>query len=348
MRNWVVITISIITLLIVSALIFLVQEEPSNPEKDKIILERSYPEIIKGNWEPSTHHMDLILENEIENIKALGVNTISIVPHYDYKDKELVLRDRKQDHIDRILKAKENGFAILLVPDFVGGDNAKSSVPLSQFLEDARNISLEWASIAEEYEIEYFAPQNEFDWFIRHSYFNDSSEHFDEAVKISSKWHQDIIPEIKVRFEGKTMYKFASESNLINTSGYDYAALDFGHYQRSLSDFREGIKRIYNITSYIAHNSNSSWIVGEAWMPYKERRGPIAAGDLYSQDNISINDLQDEYFQVAGEEYLNFQGPVKPSGFIFIAYLMPSMEIKDRPAEKTIRDFFEKMSNSTA
>ncbi|MBI4019327.1 MAG: hypothetical protein HY364_03670 [Candidatus Aenigmarchaeota archaeon] len=100
--------------------------------------------------------MDMIL-SESKNLRKLGVNTVSVVPHYDYENGKTVLRDSIESHINRIVRAKQEGFAVMLVPDFAGGDSKKIGVPLEQFLSDARNISLDWALIAEEYNVEYFA-----------------------------------------------------------------------------------------------------------------------------------------------------------------------------------------------
>lgn len=308
------------------------------------ILRRSYPSVIAGNWEPSTWHLDAILKKEVNNLKKLGVNTLSVVPHYDYKNGAPRLADRSEKkYVDRIIRAKKQGFAVLITPDFVGGDNNKIPVPLSQFLDDTKKISLYWASIAEKYQVEFFAPQNEFDWVIRFSFFDDNPQKFEDAISISNQWHRDILAELKKIYKGKTMYKFASRSEHIDGTGYDYVGVDFGHNERPLEQFRADITRLYEITATIARNSGNQWLVGEAWMPYQKRKGPLVGGVLRTHDGQSIDELQDDFFQAAIDAYIAFDGQPKPQGFFFIAYIMPSMNIKGRPAEEVIRAFYQKL-----
>ena len=304
-------------------------------------LTRTYPAVIKGNWEPSTFHLDQILAFEVDSLQAMGVNTVSVVAHYDYRDGVAVLRDSVDQIRGRILRAKEAGFAVMLVPDFVGGDNTKATVPLEQFLDDSTRIARQWALVAEELKVEYFAPQNEFDWYVRWSFFEDDPTRLPQAVKVANDWHRDVLAEITPLYHGKTIYKLTTESPEIGVPGYDYLGVDFGHYQRSLAEFRAGIRRLYAQVARAAEQHGTEWLVAEAWIPYLERRGPGAGDFLKASDGTSIEANQHKYFEVAIEEYQAVTGPVKPSGFIFIAYLMESMDIKDRPAEAVLTSFFQ-------
>jgi len=55
--------------------------------------------------------------------------------------------------------------------------------------------------------------------------------------------------------------------------------------------------------------------------------------------NSSLDELQDEYYEVLTSEYLRIEG-TKPSGFFFHSWIMPGSKVKDRPAEDVLRNFF--------
>lgn len=329
---------------------------PSNSPKNEVVYQRNFPKVIAGNWEPSTEHMLKIIAEEKGNIKSLGVNTISVVPNYIFENGKPVLSagkvgpvkvigDPKQYHIDQIIKAKEVGFAVLLVPDVVGGDNIKvEGLNLEQFLEEAKKISLEWAQIAEKYQVEYFAPQNEFDYVLDFNFSHPNENNRQKYVDINNQWHKDVLPQIRERFKGKIIYKTASPDFRIEASGFDYIGIDFSQYSNNLEEFRKSVRGYYQKTSENAKTSGTGWLVGEFWVPYRERKGPTLGEVLRSKDgNVNYDESQDEIYRIATEEYLNFTGEVKPSGFIFIAYIMPSMDIKGRPAEQVLKNFFQKL-----
>ncbi len=324
--------------------------------KEEIVFQRNFPKLIAGNWEPSSEHMLKVIEMEKENIKSLGVNTVSVVPNYIFENGKPFLSagkvgpiklagDPKQYHIDQIVKAKKAGFAVLLAPDLVGGDNKKvEGVELESFLEETKKISLEWAQIAQQYQVEYFAPQNEFDYVLDFNFSEPNENNRQKYVDISNQWHKDLLSGIKQVFKGKIMYKTASPDFNIEASGYDYIAIDFSQYNNNLEEFRKNVKNYYQKTSENAKASKTQWVVGEFWVPYRERKGPVVGDVLKSKDgSVNYEQAQDEIYQIASEEYLNFSGEIKPSGFIFIAYIMPSMDIKGRPAERVLKNFFQRL-----
>ncbi len=134
---------------------------------------RNYPAVIKGNWEPSTNEMTKILNSEAEELKELGVNTVFIVLEYNLnKDGSYYLEDSEEFYISQLKKAKKAGFAVLVSPNFVGaaGHNYAEegiNIDLNRHLKNSEEVALKWAKIAEEYQVEYFAPQNEFNGPIR-------------------------------------------------------------------------------------------------------------------------------------------------------------------------------------
>ncbi len=91
----------------------------------------------------------------------------------------------------------------------------------------------------------------------------------------------------------------------------------------------------YTVLSQVAEKSGSEWLVSEFWMPYYAEYWPFGA-------EVDLDECQDDYYRIAAEEYLNFEGE-KPAGFIFIAWLMPDMEIKGREASQVVENFFERI-----
>lgn len=313
--------------------------------KASSIPERNYPSVIKGNWEPGENFLERMLKNHVQDLKALGVNTLSVVPGYEYKDDKPRLRGigpisgSKQQFIDIIKDARKAGFAVLLCPDFVGGDGAKITVSEDQFLTEMKTISLEWAKIAEEQKVEYFCPSNELNWVIRYNYYLDDNETGPKKAHNSSdRFHRDFLPELQAIYKGKTMYKGASTDLTIDAKGYDYIGLDFGHYGNSPEKFRENVKSYFNAFSLSAQQSGNQWLVAELWLPYNQKGQATTTPDGQSYD-----ELQDDLYQIVFDEYKSFSGAVKPSGLMFIAYLMDGIDIKGRPAEELIRDFFNSL-----
>jgi hypothetical protein len=301
-------------------------------------LKRNYPNVIKGNWEPSPFHMSKLMGQEVDNLKKLGVNTVSVNVEYRFKKDGSFYVSNEQLIKSNIIKAKENGFAVMVVPSFMPmGDpvlkNQGVSITEQEFKEASTQAALKWAEIAEKYKAEFFAPQNEFDVLIDVNFADD-----EEVFVITSKWHRNILPSLRKRFSGKIIAKLGRCLPDMDVTGYDYVGITISHQEKGLNQFRKDIKQQYLGLSQAASKSGCEWLVSEAWMPY--------GGPFYPQrtnrEGKSLDELQDEYFKIAAEEYLKFKQN-KPSGFIFIAWIMPGEAIKNRPAEKVIENFFRKL-----
>ncbi len=298
---------------------------------------RNYPTIIKGNWEPSTAQMSQILNSEVEELKDLGVNTLSIVLEYNLnKDGSYYLEDGEEVYISQLKKAKKAGFAVLVSPNFVGaaGHNYAEegiNINLEKHLKNSEEVALKWVNIAEEYQAEYFAPQNEFNGPIRGNF----AEKGAEEARITSEWHQEMLPKLRQVFTGKLMAKLDEPREGIDVSGYDYVGQTISHGNGNLKNVKNHLITEYKVLKEIGEKSNAQWLVSEAWFPY--------GGPWYSatenEDGESLDDLQDDYYKMSLEEYEKAGG----KDYIFIAWLMPGMEIKGRPAEAVIKEYFAKV-----
>lgn len=318
--------------------------EPTATVQTKVVINnlpttfsRNYPVIIKGNWEPSTNEMTQILNSEVEDLKELGVNTVSIVLEYNLnKDGSYYLEDGEEIYISQLKKAKKAGFAVLVSPNFVGasGHNYAEEgidINLEKHLQNSEEVALKWAKIAEEYQTEYFAPQNEFNGPIRGNF----AEKGAEEARITSAWHKEMLPKLKQVFTGKLMAKLDEPREGIDVTGYDYVGQTISHGNGNLKNVRNHLITEYKVLKEIGEKSKARWLVSEAWFPYG---GPWYAA-TENEDGESLDELQDNYYKMSLEEYEKAGG----HDYIFIAWLMPGMEIKDRPAEAVIKEYFKKV-----
>ncbi len=313
-------------------IIFLVTQFPEEEPKPEESFQRSYPEIMKGNWEPSPFHMKQLMEEEVEELRDLGVNTVSISLEYRFGNDGSYSLDEIAV-TKNLYSAKKNGFAVLVAPNFVGSTGANFEemgidMTLEKFLQISREVALKWAEISENYKAEFFAPQNEIDFMVRSNFPEEN------ISKIVSEWHQQIIEELKNVFHGKLMAKLSEVRPDDNFAGYDYVGVTMVHLGMSLEKFREAVRNKYTVLSQVAEKSGSEWLVSEFWMPYSTEYWPWGA-------EVDLDECQDDYYRIAAEEYLNFEGEEKPAGFIFIAWLMPGMEIKGRDASNVVENFFK-------
>ncbi len=300
-----------------------------------IAFRRNYPKIIKGNWEPSTLEMQQILNSEVEKLKELGVNTVSIVLEYDLnKDGSYYLED-EEFYISLLRKAKNAGFAVLISPNFVGAaghDYAKEGIDINlvKYLENSEEIALKWAEIAERYQAEFFAPQNEFNGPIRGNF----AANEQEEARITTEWHKEMLPKIRKIFNGKLLAKLDMPKEGMDVSGYDYVGMTISHGRGGKENVRKKLSEQFQLLKKIGEKSKAQWLVSEAWFPY--------GGPWYSaaknENGESLDELQDDYFKISLEEYEKAGG----KDYLFIAWLMPGMKIKDRPAEEVLREYFKR------
>lgn len=305
-------------------------------EEKAAAFKKNYPAVVRGNWEPSSFHMTKMLREDLGRIKELGVNTVSVSVEYSLNnDRTPFLRDENQ-LASNIVKAKEAGFAVLVAPNFVGpgGHNFKEegiNITKEEYLKISEKVALKWAAISEKYQVEFFAPQNEFNGMIGDNF----AQSDQEIAQITSEWHQQLLPKIKAVYSGRTMVKLATVQENIDVTGYDYVGITIFHGNDELEEFRKRIASQYQILSEVAEKSEAKWLVSEAWFAYG---GPFFQ-QTKNRAGESLDALQDDYFKISLDEYLKITEN-KPVGYIFIAWVMPGMDIKDRPAEGVIKEYF--------
>src|SRR3989338_3537102 len=243
---------------------------------------RNHPETIKGLLDPVDEHMNTLLNEELENVKALGINTIYVYVDYSYEDGNFTLtpmgrtKISEEKYINQIIEIKKKGFAVHVATAFGGGRNLRFNVPLAQFLEDAKQADLKWAAYAEKYKAESYSPSSEIDWQIFREYYgadwqNDTAH--DEAAAISNRYHDDILPEIRSVFKGKIIYQAGLWNPNLGSPGYDLFGTGVNSVGSETEDFSERVKEIFRYAEANAKRQGSGWMVTELWIPVKENTG---------------------------------------------------------------------------
>ncbi|GEM_PF-1742663 len=313
---------------------------------------RTYPTTIKGVYEPGNPFFADMIAGSDEGIGALGINTVSIYVDHQYQDGDLVLLSENpgegstnEQYIAQIIRAKEKGFAVLLAVAFWGSEDAPFAHPQEKVLADMRRVALAWATIAEQYQVEYFVPAGEFDWQLYREYTKHQTSEQDAIVQVYNTFHTEILPEIKKIFTGKTVAQYALPTPNTNVPGYDYVAPDISPSGRNLEDWKAYFPQLLGYAATAAKNSGSQWFIGELWVPHHDRQaGSGKAGKLLTTvDGQSYDELQDEFYAAAFEEYEKFALEPKPQGLMFTQYAVPYASIKGRPAETVLKDFFGKI-----
>jgi|Deesub1362B_J571_1020462.scaffolds.fasta_scaffold00113_35 hypothetical protein len=165
-------------------------------------------------------------QGEIEELKSLNINGIRICPLYSVKEDGGLREDVPEKAIVGLIrKAHRAGFAVFLEPNvirygFLNLDNPK-------YVEDVYAVSLYWAKIAEEEEVEFFSPLNEPDVTFANS-------------NLINQWIERS-KSLKSVFSGNLVLKFADigPEKIANVSGYDYIAFDIMWGDDKYQELRE-------------------------------------------------------------------------------------------------------------
>ncbi len=181
-------------------------------EKD-VLLERKFQEPIKAVWEPGPAYNRIGITYFVDDYKDLGVNTYSITPRYDRvqegaRGKLLHSVDHAtgekadEEKIANILKAKKAGFQVVLVAhdlyDMFPDANRHEKFSPEDYIDEIKSTSLKWAQIAEDYQVEYFVPINEFEYILY-----ENGYPAEKACEITNNLYREMIPEVRKLFKGK-------------------------------------------------------------------------------------------------------------------------------------------------
>ena len=322
---------------------------------EEFVYQRNHPQVIKAILDPGPRDVGLLMTEELENIRALGANTIYVYVDYSYENGQFQYTsgggrssnqsDLERDYIDLIKLIKQKGFAVHLALAFGGGSNTSFGVSLETLLSDIREAALKWAAIGEQYQVETYAPSSEIDYQIFREYYGadweDTAGHR-EAAETSNRYHSDILPQLREVFKGKLIYQAGLYSAYLGSAGYDLFGQGVNNVGVDLADWRSQVKELFGYAQTNAKRQGSGWVVTELWLPTYERGAePGTLGPaIKTPSGTPVPDIQDDFYRIVFEEYLAWDGEIKPSGLGFTAYLNSLMAVKGTPAEEVISEFF--------
>ena len=280
---------------------------------------------IGGIWEPATPFQYMMILFDLNRLKNDGINTIAVTPMYvPTENGELIASPfMKMINIFMIQRARKAGFAVMVVPNEHADKPIVVPSNLSKYVQNLKEMTKEWAEIAEKYNVEFFAPVSELYWY----YQND---------EIAKQYYEEVIKEIRPIFSGKIIYKIAAYSPTgyarnVNLSGYDIYGIDFNQDSHAPEEWREEVHNILHNVSDIAEKQNKAWMIAELWI-YK--RSEIAMGN----QTIRAGKIIDQYFQLVFEE--NERVQYSAVGFMFGSWLSPAGSVRNTPAEDVVKHWF--------
>ena len=319
---------------------------------------KMYRDTIKGIWEPGAWDQLARFVSDTsgqERLESLGINTVSVVASFN------VLEGGEHEFPftiafieTEIARYKKLGFAVFLSGNSRGApSDVNPEQALENYLLSCKRAAVELAEVAERYNVEYFSPNNEFEGSLadeafpsRFRSYNPPETPFeptdpgtDMRVEAASGWFNDILPDLKHVFSGKIIAKVGEAHPAYRVEGYDYIAFTIDHHNLTQADFRRLIRKQYKDIAASAAMSGVSWMVGEAYFHYGDE-----GLDLDASTKSFLKDMQQHYFDISLDEYLNFDHASRPSGYIFIGYFMDGIEIKDSDSETIIRNYFTLMT----
>jgi len=283
---------------------------------------RYYPTYIKGVWEPIPYPNQYeMIKNDLNQLKDDGVNTIYILPIYpedsappEYTEKTIIWE---------IKKVRQEGFAVFICTDiFVENLNLNN---IDDFLNSLKQFILKWAKIAEDYNVEYFAPANELYMVVREKLgYKENSTQAEQLWRKIDGWHQEIISAIKEVYTGKMCYKPASigfndDPSTITLTGYDVFAPNIPVGGPSLDEFKGWLDIFIPLIINVSQTYNVEWMVGEYW---------IQAGTPLSFCQAGLDKIE--------------KATVPPIGFAFGGWTCKDGPVKNTVFEEVIKNWWSK------
>jgi hypothetical protein len=169
---------------------------------------------------------DEINEESIKKIKELGGNSVNINVYYEYslENESFILLSNLTKIKEKIKLAHKNGLKVFLSPfaNLVGGHYTGGTITKPEnFLNGAKNISLELAKFAQENNVDVYAVWNELGLAIHK---------LPDSINLTNKWLQDVREDVRRVYNGTLTTKEGVQLGLYesyNFSGYDCIGLTF-------------------------------------------------------------------------------------------------------------------------
>lgn len=319
-------------------------EEPSQEDieriKQEIDLTRKYPQKIHSLFEIGRNTVPLF--HFSDELKDLGVNTYVVQAEVDMKDGKLGLfqpgytttdllsqEEAKRVIIHRMLMAKREGFAVSFVPDLPElFDLGKENYPIDELEPQFIDLALEWAKIAEEYQLEYFAPINEYEKLLESNGYDLEFIH-----QRTNAFYEKLIPQLREVYSGKIIIKTGELGDWENHRGLNFKDADlFGvgvFYAQSAGEISNGIESMVRVMDEISERDSTPWLITEYYIATPEEV------DLFFGSEAVKLPMGDAY--EAG--LTHFKNSKNAVGFTFTGYLGGG-RIRGTGAVPVLKEYF--------
>jgi len=311
--------------------------ENSFDNEESILLKNVSITRYKGIWMPFLEQTENAL-NDIENLKKDGINIVAIGIKICKSDKEFYVCENESKIKNAVSKFHKNNIATLLIlnpahPDF-DMDFEPSILESRKVLEILTPLVLEWAEVSEEYGVWMFCPLYE--------------PQLVENKEEISKWAQEMLPEIRKRYNGKICFNdHGNESGVYgyNLSEYDFIVINQFTCTKDIDEFPEivekinkrgldFIKRAYPGQKFIYFGIGAfTGPDSQEWEPISPLNMPKTHPDLDPDFFTVSNELQAACY----ENFFKLTWNATEGYFLTID---KGFEYRNKPAEKIIRKWF--------
>ena len=263
---------------------------------------------------------DEINEESIKKIKELRGNSVNINVYYEYslENESFILLSNLTKIKEKIELSHKNGLKVFLSPfaNLVGGHYTGGAITKPEnFLNGAKNISIELAKLAQENNVEVYAVWNELGLAIHK---------LPNSVNLTNEWLQDVREDVRRVYNGTLTTKEGVQLELYesyNFSGYDCIGLTFYPFTTSfakdpyknityagvenLEEYEKVVKSEYDKIIELKKKFNSSCIIlGEIGID-------VVGGKFVG------NDTESKRIRTEAYEIVLRNGVEKMDGFFF-------------------------------
>ncbi|MBI5253778.1 MAG: hypothetical protein HY930_05210 [Euryarchaeota archaeon] len=304
--------------------------------KRGVKLEQKYPNKIKSTWEPGAPYNRLAVHYFATELRELGVNTYHIIPSYIIdKDKKVVLTTQrytgeraKEEVISNILRAKKEGFAVILVagdyyPLFKVGRDDKTPINMDDYEYQMEGEAIKWAGVAEEYKVEYYAPVNEFEY-----YMYDNDYPIKEIHERTNKFYSRVIPKVREFYSGKIYCKVGSmdaQFDGISFRQCDLFGIGYGTFTEPPAQFAAKVAKSIIMAEAVSARDGVPYIYGELFVVHN-----------------NVASFKD-YYTAAIQAYR--ENAKTSMGLVFMGWIQGTNEVRGTEATPLIKELFKTMGD---
>ncbi|MBM3309310.1 MAG: hypothetical protein FJY77_03565 [Candidatus Altiarchaeales archaeon] len=242
--------------------------------KQNYTFERTYRIPIKAVWEPGPAYNRIGVTYFTDDYKNLGINTYHITAKYTHDQDNKLIHTvdhaigavADQETIANLIKAKKAGFQVVLVahdlydlfPNFNPNKNEK--INPDSYLSQVETTALKWAEVAEEYNVEYFVPVNEFEYML---YENGYSAQ--EACEITNQLYNRIIPKVREIYKGRIYCRVGGMDAKFDCMNFTQCDLFGFTYGFATSDYKSAFEAEFKTGEEISKRDGKPYIMAEAF-----------------------------------------------------------------------------------